>query len=153
MQHIITEAGFLLSHAIDILNTQRSLHPFLTSIYSNGEQKVEHFKGLSYETSIPKAVESFYANEHNADATIAIYPAEIEEKGKRESVIIVMVKDHNKNRHLTIAQHYEQKDGVYIPTLYELIDFSLFLADELRELENSFLLGAQSFTSLYHAHQ
>lgn len=149
MKNIVIEAGSLLCYAIETLNLERVLHPFFTSIFKNGEEKFEQFKDLSYESSIPKAIEAFHSNYNDADGGVVVYPAELEEKGKRLPVIILMIKDYNKNRHLTVAQHYTLKDGHYSPTLYELLDFSLFLADELRDLEQSFLTGAETYARLH----
>jgi hypothetical protein len=149
LKNIVIEAGSLLCYAIETLNYERVLHPFFTSTFKNGEQKFEQFKDLSYESSIPKAIEAFHSNCSDADGGIVIYPAEIEENNKRLPVIIVMIKEYSQNRHLTIAQHYTLKDGHYSPALYELLDFSLFLADELRDLEQAFLAGTETYARLH----
>ncbi len=149
MKNIVIEAGSLLCYAIETLNYERVLHPFVASTFKNAEQRFEQFKDLSYESSIPKSIEAFHSNCNGADGGVVVYPAELEEKGKRLPVIILMIKDYNKNRHLTIAQHYTLKDGLYSPTLYELLDFSLFLPEELRDLENSFLTGTETYARLH----
>lgn len=149
MKSIVVEAGSLLCYALETLNLERVLHPFVVSLFKNGEQKFEHFKDLSYETSIPKAIGAFEANSYNAYGAVVAYPAEIEEGNKRLPVIVLMLKDYNRNYHLTIAQHYELKDGQYIPTLYELLDFSLFLTEELRDLEHAFLAGTETYARLH----
>ena len=147
MHRIVTEAGYLLSYGFEKLNSQKVLHPFLTLLYATGEQKRESFQDISYEISIPKVINRFHANDSNADAAIAIYPAEIEEKGVRKPLIIVMLKEYKSNRYLTIGQHYEVREGFSIPTLYELLDFSPSLTDELRELEQALRNGAENFVT------
>jgi hypothetical protein len=149
MKSIVVEAGSLLCYALETLNLERVLHPCVVSLFKNREQKFEQFKDLSYETSIPKAIGAFESNTYKADGAIVVYPAEIKEQGTRVPVIILMLKDYNRNYHLTIAQHYELKDGQYIPTLYELLDFSLFLTEELRDLEHAFLAGTETYARLH----
>lgn len=144
---IATEAGFLLSYALETLNLKKVLHPFYTTIF-NGEKRIQEFKDLSYEKSIPKTIDAFHANSSDADAGIAIYPAEIEQEGKRTALIVIMVKEYNSDWYLTIGQHYEKREDMHIPTLYELLDFSFFLSEELRELESSFLQGIEAYNTV-----
>ncbi len=149
MESIVTEAGYLLSYALEKLNINKSLHPFLTTFDNYNHKRQESFQDISYEVSIPKIVSSFESNNHSADAAIAIYPAEIEEKGERKPLLIVMLKNYKNNQFLTIGQHYEIREGFYIPTLYELLDYSYSLADELRDLERAFCNGAESYSVTY----
>jgi len=147
MQKIVAEAGYLLGLGFERLNTHKVLHPFLTLFYPEEKQKQESFKELSYEISIPKVINRFLNNNTQAEAGIAIYPAEIEENGIRKPLLIVMLKEYKSNRYLTIGQHYEIKEGFFIPTLYELLDFSPSLSDSLRELESAFCNGAKNFST------
>ena len=143
MDKIMTETGYLLSYGLEKLNNRKVLQPFLVSIYPNGEQKRESFHCLSYEVSIPKIINHLHANNYDAECGIAIYPAEIEEHGKRKPVVIAMLEVYSQHYNLTIAQHYEKRNGIIIPTLYELLDFSASLIHSLRDLEKAFLNGAK----------
>ena len=147
MKHILTEAGYLLSNAFEKFNSQKVLHPFLTSFDHDNKKRVESFQDISYEISIPRAIRCFENNSHNAKAAIVIYPAEIEEKGERKPLLILMLKDYTTNDYLTIGQHYEIRQGYYIPTIYELLDYSYSLANDLHDLEKAFCLGAENFNT------
>ena len=145
MNSTIIEAGFLLSYAFEKLNTQKVLYPFLTTILPNGEHKSEIFQDISFEHSIPKLLEKFNANTSGANAAIAIYPAEIETENSREPLIVIMIKEYPNNDFLTVAQFYETKEGQYIPTHYELLDYDPLLTNKLKEYEVNFNKGFKRY--------
>jgi hypothetical protein len=101
--------------------------------------------GISLEQSIPKVVNMFDENSEDAICAAIVFPAEFDNDGERESVIMVMAQEYDKKEYLTISLPYTLKNGKIKVSEFELIDYSPFLLEKLPELEKSFIHGLLSY--------
>lgn len=147
MENIVSQAGFLMSYALDTLRNEQILHPFYESIFMDCKKSIREFREGSFEQSIPKAIDAYRENILGAKYGIVVYPAEIEKQGKRAPLIVAMLKDYENQKHITIAQYYTKKGQKPEATQYEVLDASDFLADRLPALEKYYLQGALSYSA------
>jgi len=143
MQTIIHDAGYLLSHMLDILDRDRVVNPIYGAIKEDGSKIIKEIKEISLEISIPKAVNMIENNTENANSAVSIYPAELnDENNNRVSVLIVTIQKYTTNEYMIISQPYSFNDNKISTGRYELLDYYDFLEDDLEELEHQFVEGA-----------
>jgi len=145
MEKIVSVAGFMLTSAIDKLGNNKTLTPMYIGYKKNYEEIRKHMNGISLEQSIPKVVNMFDENTEDVICAAILFPAEFDNDGERESVIMVMAQDYNKKEYLTISLPYILKNGRIKVSEFELIDYSPFLLEKLPELEKSFIGGLLSY--------
>ena len=143
MNKIVYEAGFLLTYALDKLDKFKFVNPIYGTILTDGSKELKEIKEISLELSIPRAISLIEENTNNANSSVIIYPAELEDSNSdRYSVLIIQIEKHNSLEFMTIAQPYSFKDGSIELTNYELLDYFELLEDDLEELEEVFIQGA-----------
>jgi len=143
MLKTIHDAGYLLTHSLDILSIKHTLNPIYGCINQDGSKLVKEIQELSLEQSIPKALDIFEKNVENAQSAVLIYPAELEDDlGKRYSTFIVMAQKYDSNEYIILSQPYQLDDSKLCIKKYELLDYYDFLEDDLEELEREFVNGA-----------
>ena len=145
MEKIVSVAGFMLTSAIDKLSSNRTLTPMYIGYKKNYKEIKKQLSGLSLEQSIPKVVNMFDENSEDAVCAAILFPAEFENNGKRESIIMVMAQEYINSEYITISLPYTYKDGKIKVSEYELVDYSPFLLERLPDLEKSFVNGLLSY--------
>lgn len=146
MKKIVYEAGFLLTYALDKLDKLKFVNPIYGAIKPDNSKILKEIKEISLELSIPKAISLMENNTENAESSVVIYPAELEDSNSnRYNVLIIHIEKHNSLNFMTIAQPYNFKDGAIELTNYELLDYFELLEDELKELEEEFIQGAYNY--------
>jgi len=142
MQTIIHDAGYLVSHALDILDRNRVVNPIFGYIREDGSKNIKEIREISLEISIPKAVDMLENNVESASSAVLIYPAELsDETNNRVPVLIVTIQNYVTNEYMIISQPYKFDSEITIER-YELLDYYDFLEDDLEELERQFIEGA-----------
>jgi len=146
MKKIVSIAGFMLTYVLDILDKQKRLDPIFIGLDQEDKEFKKIFNGISLEQTIPKAVSMFERNSQNAKAGIVIYPAEMEDTdNKRYSVIILMIKNYENNDYIMLSQPYSFEDSKLKVEKFELLDYSPFILESLKELEEFFINGALNY--------
>ena len=145
MEKIVSVAGFMLTQAVDKLDANKHLTPTFIGYKKDFKEIKKYIKDLSLEQSIPKVISMFENNQEEVECACILFPAEIEEMGKRESIIIVMTQDYTTNDYLTISLPYSLENGKIRVCEYELLDYSPFLLEKLPDLEKSFVNGLLSY--------
>ncbi len=145
MDKIVSVAGFMLTSAIDKLGTNKKLTPMYIGYKKDYKEIKKQLSGLSLEHSIPKVISMFEDNSEDAVCACIIFPAEFDNNGVRESVIMVMAQEYINNEYITISLPYNFKDGKIKVSEFELIDYSPFLLEKLPQLEKSFVHGLLSY--------
>jgi len=145
MEKIVSVAGFMLTKAIDNLDRQKMLAPTFVGYKSGCKEIKKSLSSLSLEQSIPKIVSIYEENQENVEYASIVFPAELESKGSRESVIMLMAQEYKTEEYIIISLPYEIKEGKVKVKEYELIDYSPFLLEKLPNLEKSFVNGLLSY--------
>ncbi len=151
MNKIVQIAGFMLTQALDTIDTRGFLNPFFSG-FKDSQSKVESFKckDILLELAIPKLIRKFETNSENFRCAAIAYPADVEDDyGQRESAVIVQVKNYATGEFLIIAQPYK-KDKKLEVYEYELFDFSPKLVNKLPEIEKNFIQGAYNYGDSKH---
>ncbi len=145
MKKIVSQAGFLLTEAIDKLENAKSLSPIFLG-YKEGSKEIRKtINGLSLEQSIPKAVSIYEENRENVDYAALIFPAELNYDDERKSVIMVMAQNYQTQDYIIVSLPYSKKSDKIEVLEFELMDYSPFLIEQLPELEKSFVDGLLSY--------
>jgi len=145
MEKIVSVAGFMLTQAIDNLDRKKSIAPMFIGYKKDSKEIKKQINDLSLEQSIPKVVSMLEDNQENVENAAILFPAELEEDGKRESVIMLMAQSYANNEYIMVSLPYKFINGKLSVASFELLDYSPFLLEELPNLEKSFINGLLSY--------
>jgi hypothetical protein len=145
MEKIVSAAGFMLTQAIDTINRTNTLVPMFVGFKKGCIEVKKRSKCISLEQSIPKMISIYENNKEDVEYASIAFPAEVEEAGVRESVIMLMAQKYRSDEYIIVSLPYKMHNGKAKVKEYELLDYSPFLLEKLPNLEKIFVEGLLSY--------